>query len=281
MDRSNTTRTTPSPVDNDQDLVVVDLDGEMVVLDRRHARAAHLDARTAAQLRSDDHTTRQAVLDALGDLGLGTCSDERSMSRRRLLAAGTVAGITVLALPTAAAALSTTTTSSITTTTSSTTTTIGPPAPLTLTKSNPVVLTLSPDGTKIYVPLYTGGVDIVDTATDTVTNLANSAAPKNSQVSGCWAAVPSFDATRVYVTNNTGTYTGSVKVLNASTGALVTTIAVGPAPTAAVLDSTGTRLYVLNGSSTFGGNSVSVVDTDSSSGTLHTVFATITGLNRP
>jgi YVTN family beta-propeller protein len=106
----------------------------------------------------------------------------------------------------------------------------------------------SPDGAVLYVrQLDAQRIDVVDVATQTVTrSIACPGAPTGLAVAA--------DGSRLYVTS--GGPQGVVSVLEAQSGNLVQTIAVGHSPTAPVLVPGGKQLFVCNQFN----NDVSVID---------------------
>lgn len=126
-------------------------------------------------------------------------------------------------------------------------------------------LAVSSDGSKLYVPSLTGGVvRVVSTATNAVTGTLTLPAGVRP-----WGVAPTADGATLYVSdfnNTSGGVPSSVYALDATTGAVVATIAVGPGPRHVVLSSDGTRLFVANS----GSNNASVITT-----ATNTVQATV------
>jgi YVTN family beta-propeller protein len=116
----------------------------------------------------------------------------------------------------------------------------------------------APDGTKVFFTVNsTHRVRIYDTATRTLsaTQFVTGTNPRGIAISP--------DGQTLYVANYSS---NTVSVLNASTGAQITTIPVGANPNGIALSLDGTRLVVAN----LSGNSVSVIDTSS-----NTVLGTV------
>lgn len=108
-------------------------------------------------------------------------------------------------------------------------------------------LASTPDGTKIYAArLTTDNVDVIDTATDTVTaTIAVGNSPR--------AVAITPDGTKVYVTN---TASHTVSVISTATNTVTATVAVQFSPRGMVITPDGSKAYVANR----GSDSVSVID---------------------
>jgi gliding motility-associated-like protein len=111
--------------------------------------------------------------------------------------------------------------------------------------SDPICVSVSPDGTKAYVANEYAGVSVINTATNTVTATIN-ADPIGISVSP--------DGALLYVVN---VQLNNVYVFNTATNALVSTIAVGNYPQYIAISPVGNRAYVTNALS----NNVSVINT--------------------
>ena len=110
----------------------------------------------------------------------------------------------------------------------------------------PVALTLSPDGSHVYVANNTDGtVSVISTATNTVTaSIATGSGPEQVAVSP--------DGSRLYVTNGGS---NTVSVINTATNTVMNTIQVGSLPEGIAISPDGRHVYVANS----GDNTVSVV----------------------
>ncbi len=141
-----------------------------------------------------------------------------------------------------------------TTNTVSTTITVG---------TNPMGISVSPDGSKVYVANDGSfSVSVISTATNTVTGtISVGTSPFGLSIS------PSGN--KVYAVNST---TNSVSVINTSTNTVSATIPVGIGPYGVSVSLNGSKVYVANDN----GNSISVIDT-----ITNTVSATISVGNNP
>jgi YVTN family beta-propeller protein len=128
---------------------------------------------------------------------------------------------------------------------------------------------VNPDGTKLYVttegeyPDYKGIVEVVDVASNTVTDRVGSVGTSPGRV----AVSP--DGARVYVTNEGN---NSVSVIDTSTNNVIATVNVGINPNGIAVTPDGKKVYVANHYS----NNVSVIDT-----ALNEVTATLNVGNGP
>jgi len=127
--------------------------------------------------------------------------------------------------------------------------------------SSPVGVAVSPDGTRVYVAASRQTVEVIDTATNTVTS---EIAIPGSDTSYAYPSGVTFspDGNYVYVT---GSGTNTVSVINAATNVITDTIAIpcdgcqfpllGRGPTGLAVSSDGSRVYVAD----FAAASVSVL----------------------
>jgi YVTN family beta-propeller protein len=113
--------------------------------------------------------------------------------------------------------------------------------------SYPTGVSVSPDGTKVYVVNdWSNDVSVINTATNTVmASVAVGSSPFGVSVSP--------DGTKVYVTNS---LSNSVSVINTATNTEMATVAVGSSPLGVSVSPDGTKVYVTNSNS----NSVSVIN---------------------
>jgi YVTN family beta-propeller protein len=128
----------------------------------------------------------------------------------------------------------------------------------------PVGAVVTPDNAHVYIANFNNAVNVVATATNTVT-----ATITHSSMSGPLEAAITPDGKTVYVTNE---ISNKVTVISTATNTATTAIPVGQIPNGLVVTPDGTRLYVSNGAD----NTVSVIST-----ATNTVIATIPGLSGP
>ncbi|MBU6159395.1 MAG: beta-propeller fold lactonase family protein [Bacteroidetes bacterium] len=114
--------------------------------------------------------------------------------------------------------------------------------------TNPVGVSISPDGKKVYVVNSgSNNVSVINTSTNTVlTSVAVGQYPRGVCVSP--------DGSKVYVSNN---LSQSVSVINTSTNTVTATIMVGNYPSGICVSPDGTKVYVAN----FFSDNVSVINT--------------------
>jgi YVTN family beta-propeller protein len=124
--------------------------------------------------------------------------------------------------------------------------------------SSPFGVTVSPDGSRVYVAnRFTNNVSVINAATNSVLI--------NIPVGGVAVGVAlTPDGNTLYVTNSN--INGTVSVINTVTNLVLSTVIVGSAPTGLAMSHDGARVYVANQLS----NTVSVINT-----VTNTVVATI------
>ncbi len=123
-------------------------------------------------------------------------------------------------------------------------------------------ISVSPDGSKIYVANYTasGTLSVINTATNTVSaTITVGSEPYGVSVSP--------DGSKVYVTNQ---FANSVSVINTATNIVTATIAVGSFPNGISVSPDGSKVYVGNCNNGHGNGTISVINS-----TTNTVTATI------
>ena len=135
----------------------------------------------------------------------------------------------------------------------------------------PEGVVVSPSGARVYVANDSGGgvadqtLLVIDTGSNTVIDTLRLGLRSQG------VAVNS-SGTRLYVTNIVDTAgKGSVSVIDTNTNTVIDTVPVGNSPYGIAVHPSDTAVYVANLSS----NNVSVIDTDPSSPTYHTVIATV------
>lgn len=134
----------------------------------------------------------------------------------------------------------------------------------------PQGLTVSPDGSKVYVAHGVTGyafatyLSEIDTSTNTVTRELETVTGKSNQA---FAVLTNPAGTRIYISNR---FLNSISVVDAATFTLVTEIPVGANPRGMAITADGSKLLVANNN----GNSVSVVSTASNSVTATIAMGT-------
>src|ERR1035437_6952918 len=93
-------------------------------------------------------------------------------------------------------------------------------------------ISVSLDGTKVYVASNDGSVIVINTATNIITSTIPSA--------DCWGIVVSPDGSKVYVANSDS---NSVSVINTSTDTILAIIHVGVDAAGVCVSPDGTRVY--------------------------------------
>jgi YVTN family beta-propeller protein len=119
--------------------------------------------------------------------------------------------------------------------------------------SIPVIVAITPDGTRAYVANMAGNesnVCIIATATNQITAVI-------PIPFGLFAIAMTPDGTKVYVVNNPS---GSVQVIETATNQVTATIKVRGYPIDGAIAPDGTRFYAFSGGSS-GGSSIDVIDT--------------------
>ncbi|WP_165774085.1 beta-propeller fold lactonase family protein [Mycolicibacterium sphagni] len=136
----------------------------------------------------------------------------------------------------------------------------------------PSAVTISPDGTKLYVADYTGTVSVINTTT------TNDGVPAPSVITDISVGAPDLqgiavspDGDTVYVSSGGGGV-DSVSVIDAATNQVTGTITVGNHPIAMAFSPDAAHLYVQN----YSDESLSVIDT-----ATNQVSTTITGVTYP
>ena len=118
-------------------------------------------------------------------------------------------------------------------------------------------MVVSPDGKTLYVPNFNGGVAVVSTATNTVTNtitgLGNQPYDAAITPDGRYLYVTNFNTSPEFVPGP-----GSVSVIDTATNTATDLIDVGLSPDAVAITPNGRYVYVANADS----NTVSVVGTN-------------------
>ncbi len=122
---------------------------------------------------------------------------------------------------------------------------------ISLLGSNPMEVAVTPDGSTALVTMYSGSIEFINLATNTVSFTMN--LPANVSPSGI-AITP--DGTQAYVTNYVAG-AGSVLVINIATRSIVATLPMPAWPQNAFITPDGAQLYI-----TFPiGTAMSVIDT--------------------
>jgi YVTN family beta-propeller protein len=123
---------------------------------------------------------------------------------------------------------------------------------------------VTPDGAHVYIANFSNSVNVVATATNTLT-----ATITDASMSGPLEAAITPDGKTVYVTNE---ISNKITVISTATNTVTTAVPVGQIPDGLAITPDGAHLYVSNGAD----NNVSVIST-----ATNTVSATISGLNGP
>ena len=114
---------------------------------------------------------------------------------------------------------------------------------------NPVYVAVNPAGTRVYASNSSSrNVSVIDTATNTVIAtyaLTQPPPPPSSQVHDALGITVSPDGSRLYVSHRLA-LTQIIDVLDAATGAILTTIPVAQGPRGIGFSADGTRLLVVN-----------------------------------
>jgi len=117
-------------------------------------------------------------------------------------------------------------------------------------KADPIGVSVSPDGTRVYVTNQSSGdISVINTATNTVVTTIPTVTGANPT-----GIVVSPDGNTLYLTNYAN---NTLIVVNAITNTLITTIPVGANPYGLAISSDGSKLYTANLSD----NTVSVIST--------------------
>ncbi|HEV2988106.1 MAG TPA: beta-propeller fold lactonase family protein [Candidatus Angelobacter sp.] len=128
----------------------------------------------------------------------------------------------------------------------------------------PVGVVVTPDNAHVYIANFSNSVNVVATATNTVT-----ANITHSSMSGPLVAAITPDGKTVYVSNE---ISNKITVISTATNVVTAVIPVGQIPDGLAVTPDGTRLYVSNGAD----STVSVIST-----ATNTVTLTIPGFNGP
>lgn len=138
--------------------------------------------------------------------------------------------------------------------------------------TNPINLTVLPNGKKIYVVNQgDSSVTVIDTTDNSV--VATIINPLAS--SPVWA-VPSADSSHVYVVNQGSS---NVTIIDATNDSVVATLAVGSSPNFATFDTQNQRVIVTNPGAETSAGSISVINADPTSPLFESVSNIAVGIN--